>query len=293
MSTAATEQGTTLFWRESNLPFEGRQSFDSAACYREHTHPTFSIGIVDQGKSLLSLPDRTFEMTAGNVVMIWPGQVHACNPQPSSRWSYRMFYLDWEWVQSVIPAGAEDASRSGLEPLLRTPAASRLVDRMTAVVSQDACPADKLSRMRVCLVDLYKLTASVPPTPHHPITLGESSIIRRARNYIETHVGETIEVRKLAKNSGLTSFQFIRKFGREVGLTPHAYQLDQRVSQARELLKQQRSLADVAYALGFSDQSHFQRVFKRRVAATPGQYREGGAHFSRRKAAISSNTRGS
>ncbi|MBP6793379.1 MAG: AraC family transcriptional regulator, partial [Aeromonas sp.] len=42
---------------------------------------------------------------------------------------------------------------------------------------------------------------------------------------------------------------------------------------ARTLLRQGQPLAEVALASGFADQAHFQRQFKRRVAATPGQYR--------------------
>ena len=56
-------------------------------------------------------------------------------------------------------------------------------------------------------------------------------------------------------------------------MTPHAYLLDQRIRHARTLLRQGQPLAEVALASGFADQAHFQRQFKRRVAATPGQYK--------------------
>lgn len=49
--------------------------------------------------------------------------------------------------------------------------------------------------------------------------------------------------------------------------------IDQRIERARRLLEQGLPLADAALQLGFSDQSHFQRAFKQRVAATPGEYR--------------------
>ena len=184
-----------------------------------------------------------------------------------------MFYLDWDWVQSTAPAGASWATDTGIQQLLHTREATGLINRMTTVVVQHASSTEKIRRMRECLTDLYKLATQHPAMPVKPIPNRESLVIRRAREYIEAHAPETINLRKLASDAGLTSFQFIRKFGREVGLTPHAYQLDQRIIQARELLKHSRSQVDVAYALGFSDQSHFQRVFKPRVAATPGQYR--------------------
>lgn len=56
------------------------------------------------------------------------------------------------------------------------------------------------------------------------------------------------------------------------GQTPHAYQIDQRINRAKQLLKRGEPIADVALQLGFADQSHFQRQFKQRLATTPRHY---------------------
>jgi AraC-like DNA-binding protein len=66
----------------------------------------------------------------------------------------------------------------------------------------------------------------------------------------------------------------LRSFKQAYGQTPHAFQLDQRINQGKQLLKRGGSLADVAHSLGFADQSHFQRHFKRRHAVTPRVYQQ-------------------
>ena len=81
--------------------------------------------------------------------------------------------------------------------------------------------------------------------------------------------------------AGLSSFRLIRQFRREFGLTPHAYQLDCRINRTRALLQRGHPLADLACLAGFTDQSHFQRAFKLRVAATPVQYRTAAARSNR------------
>jgi AraC-like DNA-binding protein len=58
-------------------------------------------------------------------------------------------------------------------------------------------------------------------------------------------------------------------------MTPHAYLLDSRIQRARQWLREGYGLADLAYRLGFSDQSHFQHAFRERVAVTPGEYQRG------------------
>jgi len=101
-----------------------------------------------------------------------------------------------------------------------------------------------------------------------------------ARDHIVAHCAERLPLRVLARRSGVSPFALVRQFKRRYGLTPHAFQLDQRVVQARQLLRQGVPAAQVAQDLGFTDQGHLTRVFKPRVAATPGQYHR--SHHGRR-----------
>lgn len=77
----------------------------------------------------------------------------------------------------------------------------------------------------------------------------------------------------LADMAGMSRFQLIRAFRVSTGLTPHAYKLNLRINRARSSLRAGEDIADIAYRLGFSDQSHFQRVFKLHAGVTPGCYR--------------------
>jgi AraC-like DNA-binding protein len=63
-------------------------------------------------------------------------------------------------------------------------------------------------------------------------------------------------------------------FRQAVGLPPHAYQLQLRLSHARNLLAQGFPISYVAHETGFFDQTHFTKQFKRHVGVTPGTYRK-------------------
>nr|WP_231665501.1 MULTISPECIES: helix-turn-helix domain-containing protein [unclassified Pseudoalteromonas] len=56
----------------------------------------------------------------------------------------------------------------------------------------------------------------------------------------------------------------IRSFKQTYGLSPHAYQLDKRIKKAKNLLKSGHSIIETSHLLGFADQSHLQRNFKKR-----------------------------
>ena len=78
---------------------------------------------------------------------------------------------------------------------------------------------------------------------------------------------------ELAALSGMSSYQLIRAFRNSTGMTPHAWQLNQRINLARQRMRAGEAIASVAHELGFADQAHFQRVFKAQTGVTPGHYR--------------------
>lgn len=91
---------------------------------------------------------------------------------------------------------------------------------------------------------------------------------------IEASLSEDISLVELARVVELTPHHFARTFKKATGFTPHQYVLERRVARAREMLVQpDNSLADVAYATGFSSQAHMTDVFRKRLGITPGAYR--------------------
>ena len=64
----------------------------------------------------------------------------------------------------------------------------------------------------------------------------------------------------------------MRSFTRQFGLSPHAYVIGRRIDVARRLMLGGAAPADVAVAVGFYDQAHFTRHFKRHTAVTPAGY---------------------
>ena len=88
------------------------------------------------------------------------------------------------------------------------------------------------------------------------------------------HLAENISLPTLSSVAGLSSYHLIRVFQRRFGLPPHAFQLQQRINIAKRMLAQHIPIIQVAFELGFSDQSHFTKRFKASVGATPRQYQQ-------------------
>lgn len=98
--------------------------------------------------------------------------------------------------------------------------------------------------------------------------------LHRVHDYIDAHLSESIELTELAGIAGLSIFHFARQFKHSEGITPHHYLVSRRVERAKELLVETNlSLSEIAFAVGFSDQSHLTRHFRQVVRITPGQFR--------------------
>ena len=81
-----------------------------------------------------------------------------------------------------------------------------------------------------------------------------------------------LRVAKMSQKVNISSYHLIRKFSSENGLTPHKFQIQCRIRKAQELLREGYKVLDVAQMVGFSDQSHLDRVFKKWVGITPEEY---------------------
>ena len=111
---------TASFRRDPALPhIETRRACHSRACYKPHSHPTFSIGAVDAGGSVFTgSGEVAVRLAPGSLVLVPAGCVHACNPLPEMAWSYQMLHLDARWLREHAPALDRDTARVLDCPLL-------------------------------------------------------------------------------------------------------------------------------------------------------------------------------
>lgn len=97
--------------------------------------------------------------------------------------------------------------------------------------------------------------------------------LRRATELLRQHLTSHVELSRLAEATGLSLSYFSHAFKVSTGVPPHRWQLLARVQRAQEhLIAGRLTLAEVATATGFADQSHFTRVFRKQVGVTPAAW---------------------
>jgi transcriptional regulator of acetoin/glycerol metabolism/AraC-like DNA-binding protein len=102
-----------------------------------------------------------------------------------------------------------------------------------------------------------------------------AGLLRRICEHIESHLGDNISLEVLAADARLSLYHFARAFRQSMGISPHRYVMQQRVRKAQDMLaRTELPLANIALAVGFADQSHFSRHFRRLVGITPSGFRK-------------------
>ncbi|MFN5804690.1 MAG: helix-turn-helix domain-containing protein [Opitutales bacterium] len=98
--------------------------------------------------------------------------------------------------------------------------------------------------------------------------------VEAAAEFIKDNLGERLDIKKLARLSGLSVRQFERKFHKAYQMSPRAYLVRMRVAEACDLLRESDLRpSEIAYKSGFYDASDFSRQFRRAMKVSPTQYR--------------------
>jgi AraC-like DNA-binding protein len=205
--------------------------------------------------------------------VINPGQVHWGGPAEARGCTYRIFYPDCAVVQAVLDSVDEawpGVPYFGLSRICDRTLAQRLHHLFNTLETGASSPLESDSYLTTTLTHL--ITHYANPSPQLPRIGPEKQAIQQVRDYLETHYSQNIALQELADLVQFKPLRLLRTFRKELGLPPHAYLVQVRVTQAKVMLAQGYPIIEVALHTGFADQSHLTRHFKRFVGVTPGQY---------------------
>lgn len=238
-------------------------------------HQTYTVcAVVDDhgGGAEWVYRGKTYRIGTGGLQLMQPGEIHR-NSRVLLPGTFRVLFLE----PAVVERAAEELGLSPARPNLRVAQLDgaplfRHFEALHGCLERHASVLERQTRLATCLRLLLEQCAETPGRPLRARSDGPA--VARARAFLEEHVADHVGLDELALAAGCVSrFHLVRAFTAEVGLPPHAYQLQLRIARARDLLAMGMPGADVAAELGFADQSHFTRHFRRVLGVTPGAYR--------------------
>lgn len=268
--SASFKQCTILPW------IELRVANQSTACYDTHSHDEFSFGIIDQGCAEYRNRRQSHRIGKGDIVTINPADPHSCNPEAGT-WSYSMLFIDaFEMgaIQRDMLKQVRGLKGEDYQPFHADFERDRTLRSSYLRLFQSLQSESDVLQVESHLYDFIQTSlrlGSVQNVPEQP-----SGSLRRVQEKLLDEINGPHQLEQLAQEAEMSRYQLLRAFKHHFGLPPHSYLLDEKIKRAKVMLKSGQEISQVAYELGFSDQAHFQRQFKKRLAVTPKYYQ---SHF--------------
>jgi len=240
--------------------------------YPPHTHDTHCLAVITGGTLAVEVRQERRLCRRGDVIVIDADVVHAGVAAGDGHWKMR--------VEHVQPAAlAAYCERLGIprrerfevtSPFIVDPEVSRYLYGVNWCSEADDDPFKRSEALACAVVGLHARHAA--RAADLPVVRREPALVRAVKSRLCEDLHARVTLSTLACEFHVTPFVLLRAFEREVGLSPHAFQQQERVRHAMPMLRSGRPIAEVGARTGFADQSHFTRVFKQQTGVTPKVY---------------------
>ncbi|GAB7108007.1 AraC family transcriptional regulator [Streptomyces phaeofaciens JCM 4814] len=236
--------------------------------YAPHAHDEYTVGVCVGGSEIIDYRGGHIRNGPGAIVVLAPGEMHTGGPATDTEgYAYRALYAG--------PALLAEGTLGGLphfrEPLIDDPELAAALRAAHTDLSTCPDPLEAESRLPWLLTALARRHSTARPADDR--VPGAHRIARTVRDRLADELLAPPGLADLAADLGLSRYQLLRAFRATVGIPPYAWLAQHRVTRARGLLEAGLRPAEVAPLVGFADQAHLTRWFRRVLGVTPAAYR--------------------
>ncbi len=238
---------------------------NSNGSFTKHFHDTYTIGLTHDGffKSVNS--QKAKQCYKHSTRIINPGEVHYGD---SKSWNYTNFYPRVELLVEIY----EQIYFEKRMPIFKehiiqdTYLFNILYKFFISIYNKTDKMTTETNMINVLsyLIKNYTNTAK-----EYNKFFNNKVIIKNSIEYIKDSLESNITLDDLAQNSNLSKYHFLRVFKKDIGLTPHHYILTQRIHRAKDLILNGSTLSNAGLDVGFNDQSHFIKNFRKIYGYSP------------------------
>ncbi|HYU84391.1 MAG TPA: AraC family transcriptional regulator [Kribbellaceae bacterium] len=231
--------------------------------YPAHVHDAWTLLIVDSGAIRYDLDRHAHGAGTSVVTLLPPGVVHDGRTATPAGFRKRVVYLEPEVVGASLAGAAVDRPELA-DPLLR-----HRVHQLHLALAEPGEGFQAESRLALVAERLrHHLTLSGP----QPVVPSPPRLAADLRDLLDERLTGGLTLLEAGAVLGAHPAHLVRSFTAAFGLPPHAYLTARRVDRARRLLLAGARPAEVATAVGFYDQAHLNRHFKRHLGTTPARF---------------------
>lgn len=213
----------------------------------------------------------SYSIKSGQGFMIFPNQICTYIADAQQPWEY-------VWIEFVGLRAKETVELSGLcvnSPVYKAKykdVAQTMKDEMLYIINhKDDSPFHLIGHLYLFIDSFVKSSTITQISKSNNL---RDFYIKEALSFIEQNFQNDITVEEIAACCGLNRSYFGKIFHEVLGKSPQEFLISYRMTKATELLKlTSLSIAEVGSAVGYSNQLHFSRAFKKIYGISPRQWR--------------------
>ncbi|MDX8519483.1 AraC family transcriptional regulator [Mesorhizobium dulcispinae] len=230
-----------------------------------HRHDTYAIGVTLDGVQRFHYRGAVQHSLPGQVIVLHPDELHDGGAGTADGLRYRILYLEPSLLLDCLNGAPLPFVRDAVvsDPALRGTLLSALAPLDEEL--DDLFVADFIAQ----LARQLKRHAGQPAKPTGKVAWRAAAL---ARDYLEENAERPVRSDELEAITGLDRYALSRHFRATYSTSPHRFLVMRRLQRARRMIEAGEPLAETAVAAGFSDQSHFNRHFKKAFGLTPGRW---------------------
>ncbi|MEJ5075105.1 AraC family transcriptional regulator [Erwinia rhapontici] len=233
--------------------------------FEPHTHEAFGIGTIDRGAERFRYRGVQHVAPVDSLVLMNPDELHTGESATEGGWQYRMIYIEPQRLAALTGETGWWFEQAVCHDPQRAAQLSRLLENLWQ--TDDPLTTDGLL---LTLCDLLRPHARIA----RPLAAEPRHRFDQVRDYLRAHFSERITLDTLAALVSLSPYHFQRQFKAHYHVTPHQMLMAFRLYQASQLLRAGLPAAEVAAAVGLTDQAHLTRSFAGRYGITPSRYQK-------------------
>jgi AraC-like DNA-binding protein len=235
--------------------------------YPAHTHDAWTVFTVDEGSVAYDLERRHRGVAGSKVTLLPPHVVHDGRPGADAGYRKRVLYVGTEVLGEHLIGPAVDEPDILETSLVRGfRSVHRALGDPDEAFEAESMFALVAGRLREHLGDPGADGDDRPPG---------GSVAEDLRDLLDARLFVGITLAEAGRILEVSAAHLVRSFTRRFGISPHRYLVGRRIEVARRRLLDGQPVARVAADVGFHDQAHFTKHFKRHVGTTPARYSAG------------------
>ncbi|WP_433465503.1 AraC family transcriptional regulator [Spirillospora sp. CA-128828] len=244
--------------------------------YAPHTHDEYAIGVTVDGLETMLYRGERIYSAAGSVVVVELGEAHTGGPARPEGFAYLCLYPGAELLGAATTAepGPVPVEPHFADPIIDDPRLGEALRLAHRALRLGEDPLEGESRLLGVLGALVQRHAASGPKAvpgHRRAEAGR--IARKVATRLSDELVAPPTLAEVAADLELSRYQLLRVFRDAMGMPPYAWLAQHRVARARALLDVGLRPAEAATLVGFADQAHLTRWFRRVLGVTPGAYR--------------------